>query len=551
MYDLRQLTTQNFQFNSIYIGKVVDNADPEYRDRLKCHISGFTENTNSDELPWCELKGDLFGGSNSTCGNSSVPKNGTYVYIEFLYGNPSYPIVSGYVRGNQDSSNVHKVANLGESIFNTRNTNMIGPELPPLNTSSTYPYNNVIETSSGVIEIDDSPNNERISIQLKNGSYFELRPNGDVQIKSQKDTYSLVKGNLEEFIQNCVNSVIKGNVIQKIGGLFDLTVDGGLQINNDVKILGNLETTQTITADGNITSKSEIADNIGQLSSLRQTFDIHTHLQNDGNDRGGGVQTNDPTQQVPTDRPTDFVFTSTAAVCGGVDVFVPPARIDSPEPYYTSNIKPSLEPGAVPEGYPTNSEQVEETNKQVEDGVVGTQKNPMEIGEQMLNMGAKAWQETGKNPNIKQLWDEIGYDGNKFADQTAWCAVFVSAVLKRSGNKYLKTASSQAYNSYGKEVPHISQAKVGDLVIFYRKGNGSGYGHVGIYAGKFTETHIAVLGGNQSDNLNIRYFKRNDPSKGWGIRSIRRAVSAEDGTSVPPDYNFTIPSSVYNGGKVT
>ena len=225
-------------------------------------------------------------------------------------------------------------------------------------------------------------------------------------------------------------------------------------------------------------------------------------------------------------------------------------RVDSSESYYTENIQPKLTSDEVPEGYPTNAEQVEETTAQVQDGVVGTQKNPFEIAEQLLNLGRNAWQETGKNPNIKALWDEIGYDGNRFADQTAWCAVFVSAVLKRSGNKYIKTASSQAYANYGVEVKDIRDAKVGDIVVFYRKGKNSGFGHVGLFCGVYNDNRATVLGGNQSDNLTIASFKRLDESKGWGIRTIRRAVSAEDGTSVPPDYTYTVPGNIYTGGKV-
>lgn len=580
MYDLKDLTSQNFQLIYEYIGEVIDNKDPEYRGRLKCKIFGITENTNSDELPWCETMGELFGSNKGTASFSATPNNGTLVYVKFLYGNPSYPVVSGYVRGNKDSSNLHKVANLGESIFNTRNTRLIGPELAPLNTSANYPDNNVIETECAVIEIDDTSGNERICIQHKNGSFYEIRPNGTIQIKSVKDEYHIITGNVEEYIQQCVHSVIIGNKVQNIkgsldehiekyvntlingdltktiNGTFTITADGNLTINNDVKINGSLQVSNNTTVNGNITSKSQIADSFGQLSSLRDTFDIHTHTQNAGDDFGAGGITTVPNQDVPNTRPSDFTQSTTSAGLGSVgcssaDVFVEPARIDSSESYYTENIKP-ISKSDVPEGYPANPEQVEETTEQqqVVEGVVGTQKNPFEVAKQLMDLGTKAWQETGSNPNIKALWDEIGYDGSKFADQTAWCAVFASAVLKRSGNKYLKTASSQAYKNYGKEVAHIRDAKVGDLVVFYRKGKNSNMGHIGFYAGKYTDTHIMVLGGNQSDNLNIRSFKRLDTSKGWGITSIRRAVSAEDGTSVPPDYNYSPGSDIYDGGKV-
>ena len=577
MKELFNHTEHNFQLPYEYVGEVLDTKDPLYRGRLKCKIFGITE--TSTDYPWCEIRGDFFGSDKGTVGMSSVPKVASLVYISFLYGNPSFPLVTGYVRGDKDSSNLHKVANLGESVYNTRNSRLIGPELEPLHTKSEYSKNNVIETDSAVIEIDDTGGNERISIQHKNGSYYEIRPNGTLQIKSVKDEYHIITGNLEEYIQQCVHSVIKGNhsqsvsgsytedigknmtttisgdLAQLISGAFSITASGNLTINNDVKIDGSLQVTGNNTVDGNITSKSQIADVSGQLSSLRETFGFHTHIQNAGDDYGAGGITSDPIQSVSTARPADFTQTSTSAglsasECGSTDVFMEPARTDSPESYYIENVQPTLVSEDVPEGYPTNAEQVEETTEQVEDGVIGTQQNPFEIAEQLLNLGRSAWQESGNNPNIKSLWDEIGYNGSIYADKTAWCAVFVSAVLKRSGNKYIKTASSQAYANYGIEVKNIRDAKVGDIVVFYRKGKNSGYGHVAFVTGVYNDTRITVLGGNQSDNLTIASYKRLDESKGWGIRTIRRAVSAEDGTSVPPDYSYTVPSNIYTGGKV-
>lgn len=232
---------------------------------------------------------------------------------------------------------------------------------------------------------------------------------------------------------------------------------------------------------------------------------------------------------------------------------------DTPEPYYFENIQPKLTTEEVPEYHPTNSEQVEKSidntpieyplSKTPECSLI-TWKNPIEVANELMNLGQDAWKEYGSNPNIKALWDEIGYDGNRFADETAWCAVFVSAVLKRSGNKYIKTASSQAYKNYGIEVPSLNEAIPGDIVVFYRKGENSGYGHVGFYAGIHNEIEVAVLGGNQSNNLNIRKFKLSNPSKGWGVRSIRRAVSCKDGTPVV-EVPFSTDNNVGSGGSVT
>jgi uncharacterized protein (TIGR02594 family) len=230
---------------------------------------------------------------------------------------------------------------------------------------------------------------------------------------------------------------------------------------------------------------------------------------------------------------------------------VNPVFVDTPVNFVT-NIQPIL-PSDVPEGHPTNPEQIEpaDTVYIPQSKGDGTQVNPFDIAASLLDLGNDTWKETGSNPSIAALWDEIGYKGSTYADQTAWCAVFTGAVLKRSGNKYLKTASSQAYKGYGREVD-IAQVKRGDLVVFYRKGLNSGFGHVGFATGAKSATHIQILGGNQGNTLSVRSFKLIDEKKGWGIRSIRRAVAASDGTTLAPDAQRTEPyTSSGVGGGVT
>ena len=200
MNELKKLTKQNFTIPYKCIGIVLDNKDPLDRGRLKVRIPEIIDDSVIDtDCPWAETMMDLFGSSNTTVGFSSVPKIGSYVYVEFLYHNPSYPIVCGVVRGNKDSAFVHTGKNLGSTVSGLRTSNLTGPELPPLNSSTVYPNNNVIETDSAVIELDDTPGNERIAIQHKNGSYFEIRPNGDVQFRALGKQFNVTNDDLEIF----------------------------------------------------------------------------------------------------------------------------------------------------------------------------------------------------------------------------------------------------------------------------------------------------------------------------------------------------------------
>ena len=265
MKSLEDYTKQNFTIPYECIGEIVDNIDPLNRGRLKCTIENIIDkNTPVSDLPWCETKGILFDGNSNTVGVSSVPDIGTKVYISFLYHNPSFPIVTGYVRGNKDSSYLHSKQDLNNTIYSTRNSNKIGPELSPLNSSTVYPKNNVIETDTAVIEIDDSSNNKRISIQHKNGSYFEIRPDGTVQIKSNKDIYTIVKESVEEYIQKTYNQVVtEGRTIQT----------------KSTTHIGNLIVTGDVIVGGNVLAKDCISGDISGNS--------HTHPGDSGGTTGG------------------------------------------------------------------------------------------------------------------------------------------------------------------------------------------------------------------------------------------------------------------------
>lgn len=89
-------------------------------------------------------------------------------------------------------------------------------------------------------------------------------------------------------------------------------------------------------------------------------------------------------------------------------------------------------------------------------------------------------------------------------DETPWCSAFVNSVLKRAGLEYSKKLNAVSWLNVGDPV---SDPKIGDIVVFWRKFKGSGYGHVGFYINE-TETHIRVLGGNQSNQVNIQLYPK-------------------------------------------
>lgn len=166
-------------------------------------------------------------------------------------------------------------------------------ENPPL-----YPYNNATVTASGhSLEMDDTPNRERIRIQHKDGSFTEYHPNGNVVQKIVGTNFFIVTndnnvlisgdcnitvvgnanievdGNAFTYIKGKADQVISGNVSQTCEGDTKITSKGkvdvmadsislnaasGVFINADLTVRGDLLCSQSITATGNVSAGKNI-----------------------------------------------------------------------------------------------------------------------------------------------------------------------------------------------------------------------------------------------------------------------------------------------------
>ncbi len=87
-------------------------------------------------------------------------------------------------------------------------------------------------------------------------------------------------------------------------------------------------------------------------------------------------------------------------------------------------------------------------------------------------------------------------------DETPWCGTFVARCVEDAG--FVKARNwfrARAWMKWGVPV----SARVGAIAVFSR---GGGSGHVGFVVGE-TPTHYAVLGGNQSNMVNIAGIAKN------------------------------------------
>jgi hypothetical protein len=119
--------------------------------------------------------------------------------------------------------------------------------------AATYPYNHTRQSESGhVIELDDTPDKERVHIFHRAGSFVEMHPDGTVVMKSIGDSYELsAKGK---------NIYAKGDVNIVAGGTLNIWAESNVNItpNDTVVITGDLKVTGEVTVDGNVLSKSDV-----------------------------------------------------------------------------------------------------------------------------------------------------------------------------------------------------------------------------------------------------------------------------------------------------
>lgn len=115
--------------------------------------------------------------------------------------------------------------------------------------------------------------------------------------------------------------------------------------------------------------------------------------------------------------------------------------------------------------------------------------------------------------NNKQVMEyhKFSTKANKygFEDSVPWCSSFVCWVVENFGA--IESTNSAAARSwekwaFGKKIEPGS-GRAGDIVVFWRNSLKSGSGHVGFFL-KETKDYVWVLGGNQSDEVNVtRYSK--------------------------------------------
>lgn len=144
-------------------------------------------------------------------------------------------------------------------------------------------------------------------------------------------------------------------------------------------------------------------------------------------------------------------------------------------------------------------------------------------------IGTWEWKD-GSNPVIDRMFDDVGHP--TLNDNTAWCAAYVGAMLKRAGMAHTGKLTARSYLDWGTPTDN---PRPGDLVVFWRGKPDSWQGHVGFFVEFTPSGDIRVLGGNQNNQVNISTYKKN---RLLGYRSPPNSLPPRP-VDTSPDDNYS------------
>lgn len=123
-------------------------------------------------------------------------------------------------------------------------------------------------------------------------------------------------------------------------------------------------------------------------------------------------------------------------------------------------------------------------------------------------LGVKEIKGPHHNPHIVEWWKDIGAPFKD--DETPWCGAFVGGVLVEAGIK--PVSGGAAARAWLKLPVELSKPAYGCVVVFWRGTKTGTAGHVGFVVGRDKFGNLMVLGGNQSDAVNIKPFAMSGPN---------------------------------------
>lgn len=251
------------------------DGDPLQLGRARVRIlNEHDEGVDTEDLEWCQMLMPNTSEGVEGVGDTPGLAVGSSVVGFFVDGQEKQIaiILGSYGTVPDNNNDLHSLSYLarGKQILEKK---LIGTE-PGSAFNAKYPYNRVISTKSGhVIELDDTPEHERIHIYHKSGTYIEIAPDGRLVIKSVADSFEVVGGNQNVFV--------KGNAKFEVEGTIDVYAKKAISIESDAGIKMKAPGGVTVVG-GSLTVEKSVATVTGATgtftSSTGQTIDVQNGI---------------------------------------------------------------------------------------------------------------------------------------------------------------------------------------------------------------------------------------------------------------------------------
>jgi hypothetical protein len=303
-------------------GVVEDINDPLKLGRCRVRIFGFYSGDKSlvpiDALPWAYPMQPINSASIGGIGISPTGLlNGSHVFGFFRDGmDAQQPVMLGSFGGvpqeepdttqgfndpdgkypdketikEQDTNRLARNEKIEGTIVQLKNDSL-DEEIPiALNEDTwsepkspydaTYPHNHVRNSTSGhVIEIDDTPEKERLHVYHTSGSFQEVHPDGSKVEKIVKDNYEIVLGDDNVHISGDVNIMVGGDE-SNINIL--VTKDANIQVGGDANMTVDGNATAVIEKNLNAEAKKNVNVTAHEILALKGTQAVGIYS-------GGGI----------------------------------------------------------------------------------------------------------------------------------------------------------------------------------------------------------------------------------------------------------------------
>jgi len=113
-----------------------------------------------------------------------------------------------------------------------------------------------------------------------------------------------------------------------------------------------------------------------------------------------------------------------------------------------------------------------------------------------------------ENPHLLRYWREtkLSAGGNRPAvEDDAWCSTFMNWCAMKANVKRSGKPNARSWLDVGADV---AQPEVGDVVVFWRDGKDSAFGHVALFHSVSADAKwINVLGGNQGQRVCVKPYE--------------------------------------------